>query len=355
MNISILTSTQLETWQSYFRNLPDACADVYFSPYYYNIFEKLGHGNAFCFVLEEMGKYMLYPFLKKPIRPLGHIDTLLEFYDIEGAYGYNGVASNCNDPDFINSFGVRFCEYAKSENIIAEFTRFNPVNKNQIFSPYMQIVHANNNVVLDLTGKNIWMDDYEHSTRKNVGKAQRNGCCVVYFPGNTVPDKFFDSFLAIYNDTMTRNNVDDFYFFPRSFFDMLRTDLDQSTLFFFTCKDSIPISAEIVLHNNTTAYSFLGGTLTEYFPFRPNDILKHNIVQTLRERGIHHFCLGGGVTMNDGIFKYKRTFAKNGVTDFFIGKKIHNGVVYDSLVDKWEHKYPDKANKYKNFLLKYRM
>jgi len=39
---------------------------------------------------------------------------------------------------------------------------------------------------------------------------------------------------------------------------------------------------------------------------------------------------------------------------FYIGKKIHNKIIYDEVVRQWEEKYPGKILKYKNHLLKYR-
>jgi hypothetical protein len=34
--------------------------------------------------------------------------------------------------------------------------------------------------------------------------------------------------------------------------------------------------------------------------------------------------LGGGYREGDGIFRYKRSFASDGVLDFYVGKKVHN-------------------------------
>jgi len=98
----------------------------------------------------------------------------------------------------------------------------------------------------------------------------------------------------------------------------------------------------------------LGGTLSKYFEFRPNDILKHEIINVLKQRQYNYFCLGGGSSVDDGIFNYKKKFAKNGIFDFYIGKIIHNQQIYDKVVKQWEEKYPEKKEKYKNYLLKYR-
>jgi len=70
--------------------------------------------------------------------------------------------------------------------------------------------------------------------------------------------------------------------------------------------------------------------------------------------GIKKFCLGGGTSPADGIFKYKQTFAKAGIVDFYIGKKIHNRPVYDRLCEQWATTFPDQAEKYSQYFLKYR-
>ena len=52
--------------------------------------------------------------------------------------------------------------------------------------------------------------------------------------------------------------------------------------------------------------------------------LKHEIIIYLKTKGVKYFCLGGGATVNDGIYKYKKSFSKDGNVDFYIGKKIYN-------------------------------
>ena len=43
--------------------------------------------------------------------------------------------------------------------------------------------------------------------------------------------------------------------------------------------------------------------------------------------------MGGGYTPNDGIFKYKEAFAPEGITSFYVGRRIFNDKIYASLVD----------------------
>jgi lipid II:glycine glycyltransferase (peptidoglycan interpeptide bridge formation enzyme) len=245
-------------------------------------------------------------------------------------------------------------EYCQDKGIIAEFTRFNPVYKNHLLSPYMNVIKVNHNILMDLTEKNLWYDSYEHSTRKNIKKAERLGLGTTVFAGSDVTSEQLDLFIGIYEKTMARNSAEDFYRFPKSYFESILKFNGQNTLIFFTIKEETTIACELVLYGGSVGYSFLGGTLAEYYDFRPNDILKHAIIKHLNDSGCKCFCLGGGTTDGDGIYRYKRSFSKNGVVDFFIGKKIHNASIYNDTVKAWSERFPEKCEKYGNQLLNYR-
>lgn len=353
MHSRVLDLSDSSIWKQYFDRLPEALRDVYFMPEYYEIQEKCGMGKAYCFLAENDRGFILYPFLLSEIA--ANFDLPGKYCDIEGAYGFNGAICSTEDEALCSLFHTSFNDFAQEKNVVAEFTRFNPVLRNQAISTYLTVSLANQNIVLDLSHDNFWLEDYEHSTRKNVNKAMRNGLSVIALKGAEVTDKWLDKFYAIYIDTMVRNNADSFYFFERSFFALIMKNMQANSLLFFTIKEGKPISTEIVLYNKNVAYSYLGGTDSEYFAFRPNDILKHFIILTLKEYGVELYCLGGGIKPGDNLFKYKRSFAKNGIIDFYIGKKVHREDIYKKLVFEWEKRNPGIKDDYSNFLLKYRV
>jgi hypothetical protein len=175
------------------------------------------------------------------------------------------------------------------------------------------------------------------------------------FTGSDISEEWIGIFYDIYNRTMIRTSAEEFYFFDAGLFRELAVAMPENTLFFFILdNNSLPISAELVLYNEFSGYSFLGGTLSEFYQYRPNDLIKHTIIETLKSKGIRYFCLGGGIVPDDGIFRFKRSFSKNGVVNFYIGKKIHNAEIYSRLVESWESNNPPKKEKYQNFLLKYK-
>jgi serine/alanine adding enzyme len=295
----------------------------------------------------------LYPFLKNSINQLGYVLDK-DYYDIQGAYGYNGMIGNTTDASIIREFQSEFENYCSEENIVAEFTRFNPVLKNHIYFKQEYTELANYNVVHDLKNENFWLEEFEYSTRKNINKAERNKLEVKFVMGYEMDDFYLDEFINIYYDTMQRAGADKYYFYSRDFFKNITNIAGHQSIFFFTVKGEKVISTELVLLSKKIAYSYLGGTLSEYFEFRPNDLLKYNLILKLKELGLDQYCLGGGISINDGIFRFKKSFARKTTLNFYTGKRIHNNDIYLAIISQWESRYSEKKDKFRNFLLKYR-
>jgi len=293
-NRKILGVQDAEEWNRYLAKMDESQQDVYFRPEYYRLFENRNDGEAKCFVYESGDSVSLYPFLQNEIRPLGfNLDD--EYYDIQGAYGYNGIVSNNTDPDFISEFYREFDQYCQEANIVAEFLRINPLVKSTIDQrPNFKVIMDRENVFVDLSCDSIFETEFSYSTRKNVRKAIKNNLKFECFNGNELDDIHLDAFHQIYCDTMDRNNADSFYYFNKDYFQSVARELASNALFMFVIYEDEIISCELVLHNSFIAYSFLGGTRHEFYQYRPNDFLKYNAILTMKEMGIRHFLLVGG-------------------------------------------------------------
>ena len=233
------------------------------------------------------------------------------------------------------AFWQQFAAWAAAYRVVSTFARLSLFPGQQL--PFVGEVAIDRlNIVrsLDLEPDQLWRD-FEHKVRKNVNCAKRSAITVeVDACGRRI-----DDFLAVYYSTLERRAASDGYFFSREFFQCLMRDLPGQFAFFHVLEGSRVVSTELVLVSADHLYSFLGGTLTEAFAHRPNDLLKYEVMLWGRQMGKRAFVLGGGYAGEDGIFRYKKSFAPQGATPFFVGRQIHDTATYARLLERrrcWE-------------------
>lgn len=185
-------------------------------------------------------------------------------------------------------------------------------------------------VALEHSAADQWRR-YAPKVRKNVNKALRAGLRV------RVSRRFNDleEFTTLYAATMDRRGAAAWYKFDRAFFSALTATLPDGYLA-AEVRDSTGrlVSAELVLMSDRRVYSFLGGTYPEAFQNAPNDLLKHAVINHARELGCIEYVLGGGLTAQDGIFRFKRAFDHEGVVPFHRVKMVLDKPNYIRLVDQ---------------------
>lgn len=331
MGDSILLSLEeQEQWLRELDNLKELKPDLHFSPEYCGLFED--SGKARLFVYREGNESVVYPFLLRKVNLIPGLDGKLEqdLYDITSPYGYGGpLATPGADRQTLSNFYQKFSDFCAENNIITEFVRFHPLLGNHAFlTGHIEVERISSVICVNLEAseQEIW-SGYERNNRKNIKKAYREGLEVIL---EEAPAHFAD-FIHIYNKTLARNQAGRFYYFNESFYDYIHEKLRGNFLYAYTLKGGRVISTELLLCNDTYIHSFLGGTQEEFFEFRPNNILKHEVVKWAKKKGIRYFLLGGGYREGDGIFRYKRSFASGGVLSFYIGKKVHDHAAVSRL------------------------
>ena len=317
-------------WLNYWDNWPTR--EIFAHPDYVSLF--LGCGDrAMCAVFDSTQGQVIFPFVLRSLRSLDWSTGSEDAYDLTGPYGYGGAYAIGN-PDS-DLFWIKFDEWAKKNNIVSIFTRLSLFPDQLIpFRGNIEIKSQNIIRTLDLKPDEMWMD-YAHKVRKNVKKARRNGLEVQI----DLDGLHLQEFLGIYYSTMERRNAAGCYYFPEEFFQNIVRDFVGQFAFFHVLHEDEIVSTELVLVSANYLYSFLGGTLSEVYPLRPNDLLKHEIIEWGREQGKRAFVLGGGYEEGDGIFRYKQSFAPHGVVPFKVGKRIYDSRIYEKLIEQrlqWE-------------------
>ncbi len=252
--------------------------------------------------------------------------------DIISPYGYSGafVWGKCDRYKVSEIFWKHWNEWAVDNNVVCEFLRLSLFQ--DMLLPYPgELEEKLINVVRTLNHSHdtLWMS-FKNKVRKNVNRAKREGIKIeIDFTG-----KNLDEFLNIYKQTMDRRNARKMYYFPREYFESIINKLPGQFAFFYALWGKRIVSTELVLTSATTIYSFLGGTLSDAFHVRPNDLLKYHIMLWGKENGKSRYVLGCGYQPDDSIFRYKLSFAPNGVYPFFVVYRILIPQIYNDLIEE---------------------
>ena len=348
--VEIATLKKAEEWSKKISFLPKINRDVYFLPEYYSLYQNYGDGEALCFVFEQDGEIVLYPFLKNPITPLGY-ELSKEYYDIQGAYGYNGIITSSDATEFIAAFWEAFDAWCIANDIIAEFTRFHPLLINQrLASPRMNMFYSRHTVSLDLglTEDEIWKNQISSKNRNMIRKAEKEGVTIV-------ESDDYDTFKRLYDGTMINLHAENFYFFPQTYFDEYRETFKGKSMLCLAMYDSKAIAGSMFMFSEDYAHYHLSARDREYSRYAANNLILWYAILKAKERGCKWFHFGGGTTgnENDSLLRFKKEFSKT-ETEFWIGKRVHNQAVYDEVLLQWQTKFPEHYESNKVKLLGYR-
>jgi hypothetical protein len=315
-------------WIERWRSWPDR--EIQGHPAYAGLFVGEVSERVLCATLSTADGCVLYPFVARDLTALPwNPESSSPAIDLVTPYGYGGPFTWGRDAAALAArFWPEFDRWAAASGVVCEFVRFSLFEDTLLHHPGDKEVKLLN-VVRDLAPdlETIWMD-FEHKVRKNVNKARRSGIRIEADPEG----QRLEQFMRIYRATMDRRGAGEGYYFPIEFFEKLRRDLPDGTCWFHALLGDRVVSTELVLLSASTVYSFLGGTDEAAFELRPNDLLKYEIIRWTKERGYARFVLGGGYEMDDGIFRYKRSFAPRGTLPFRVGRRIHQPEAYRTLV-----------------------
>ena len=311
-------------WERLWHEWPDREAGAH--PAYLQLFAEANDQVVAATLSHDNGR-ILYPFL---LRRIPGVPAGTHLTDITTAYGYGGPVywGSGSVTQLARTFWPAFENWAIGEGVISEFVRFSLFSGAESWYPG-EIIDRQPNVVVpvNVDDDELWRS-FESKVRKNVKRARASGIGVVV----DGTGEFLDDFLSIYHATMNRREAALHYYFPREFFEQIHESLVGQFTYFHAYHEGSIVSTELVLVSANSVYSYLGGTHADAFPYRPNDLLKYEIIRWARDHGKQHFVLGGGVTPGDGIERYKRAFAPGATRGFRTGQRIVQPDVYLGLI-----------------------
>ncbi len=300
---------------------------MYAHPEYVRLFARPGD-RPVCAVGQDERATILFPLLLRPLAAEPWTRPDERRWDATTPYGYGGPFTWGRGPRDDAGFWRGFAAWCREERIVSTFVRLS-LDPEQL-APLPEPAEVRSPNIVRALGRDldaIWKD-YDHKVRTNVRAAERAGVEVeIDRTGGRL-----DAFLSVYEHTMIRRAADDFYRLPRAFFEQIVARLAGHFAFVHALAHGEVVSSELILCSAEHVYPFLGGTLAEAFPLRPNDLLRHRSIAWAISEGKKAYVLGGGLAPEDGIFRHKRAFAPRGVVPFKVACLVHDAQACRELV-----------------------
>lgn len=310
-------------------------SSVFASWEYMRIKEEFEGSEARLFVLRSAESVLVYPFLLRPVHelPFARSDDWSNATDTTTPE-YTGVifgsGSQRCDLAVAAQFYPTFHQYCVENEIVAEFAHLHPwlacehaLDREEIVTD-RPIVYVD----LNLSEKDIWLNSFNRTCRKNVSKAQREGVEVDF--SDDLED--IHEFYRVYIETMERNNAAEKYHFPFDYFQRYLELMPNSSVFAFARSQGRIIASTLFLFDHVNVYSYLGGMRQDYQHLRPTNALIHDVIRWAQKHNKKRLILGGGFEPDDGIFRFKSTFSPLTV-NFRTYRKVHVPGAYSRLCE----------------------
>lgn len=336
-----------EIWNQYLDLIPAEHQDLYFREEYVRLYET-DKEKACCFVYQDGGSILLFPFLRREFQFKGNT-----YYDFETAYGYGGPISNDHSDTFITAALEAMSEKALSENFVCGFVRFHPILENwDYFEKVGRLIMDRKTIAIDLSDgiEATWMNEIHTKNRNVIKKGEKNGLEFIVDEDFAYLTEFED----LYNSTMDKLEADGFYYFDPSYYDQLKNTIQNRFLGIVKHEEKV-VAGAIFFYQLPYGHYHLAGSDKSALKLSPNNYLLWEAAKELTRRGVKHFHLGGGTdgSEENSLYQYKRKFSKHEY-QFALGKMIFNPSLYDIICAEWAAANPEKADKMKNILLKYK-
>ncbi|MDO7171351.1 GNAT family N-acetyltransferase [Mariniflexile sp. AS56] len=300
----------------------------FYKIWFSNIHENTQDELSYFSLRDEKGTLLiLMPII---LRRIPHFEKHQNYFDVSSPYGYSGPLFNeAMSRGYLILFWELVDAWYKDNHVVSEFIRFSLNNNYHFYSGKLVPTLTNvNGCVVDEVAQ--WQN-FKQKVRNNYRKSAKEGLKVKFLhKGLTKAD--IKQFYDIYITTMSRIGADKEYRYSLEYFESIIELSGDDFMIALVFKGDVAISTELVLISGTSLFSFLGGTLSEYFKLRPNDFLKIEVLNWARQHGYTQYVLGGGRTDGDSLYQYKKSFFPNDKDlIFYTGRKIINTKIYKKL------------------------
>lgn len=340
-----------DEWNRLVKSFPDW--DIYYLYEYVRSLEMHGDGTPALLYWEGAGMELCYVSMLQDIAEFQGFYGSLEkgiFYDMTTPYGYGGpLVKGEVSKEGLQRFKEALTEECQKRHIVSQFFRFHPfVEEQEAFYELFEARSFKNTVYMNLESEDVIFNNMDPKNRNMVRKARKNDVQIFSDGG-----EHLEEFIRIYNDTMQRNQAEDYYYFKPEYFEYLQREFQDNLVYFYAVYEQTIISAAMFFYNEQFMHYHLSGTLWEYRKLASVNLLLYEAALWGCRRGIRKLHLGGGMEKDDSLYGFKKQFNRNGALPFIIGRYIFDQEAFQELVEKRSE--ADRTfDAGKPFLIKYR-
>ena len=306
--------------------------DVYFAPGYGRAAAEMDDG-IWELAIGNGGQF-LYPYIKRAIKGSR---AEAPRYDIASPYGYAGVwaTKETQDQDWIE-FRQRFRELSRERGCVAEFLRLGSIipGREQLVASDSAVRAApfNSTISVDLRGGyDAYWKNSEGRSRTAIRKAKRLGYEARVRRAGADDLCAGSAFRRLYESTMDRLAASRRYYFSDRYYVSLLTALGERLLIgeaYDVAKSTV--SAALFMRWKGVLHYHLAGSNPGAARDGANNLLIDTAIEWGIERGYDSLHLGGGISDDDGLFRFKAGFGGSRL-EFWLGRAVFNQSEYERL------------------------
>jgi hypothetical protein len=294
--------------------LDEQVHDFYHLPGYLGLCASSASGRPVAlYARSAMGKVMV-PLILREVDGHG-IAELDGLHDAISPYGYPGplITLPPGSPEQGREFLVQALaaciDVLREQRVVSAFIRSHPLLDFDAaaFAQSGTVVHHGETVSIDTTLDEAgrW-SRIRDNHRSGIKKAQRAGQIV------ELDEQWreLDTFVAIYNQTMSRVSASAGYFFPREYYLQLREALGGRLHLFVNRIAGEVAAASLFSEIGGIVQYHLGGTAEQHLKAYPTKLIFHHVAGWAHLRGRRCLHLGGGLSGEaDSLFQFKAGFS----------------------------------------------
>ena len=302
--------------------------DIYFEAEWQELYAKRENLPLECVSFSCTYGQVEYRFLVRPIVVKG---KKYPFFDIVTPYAFSGplLMPTEDTPEnkklLAEQFDAYFDKYCRKKGIVAEFVQFSPWEKNdEPFKELYQLDYRSKIVGIDLTKKDLMTDELNARRRRSVRSGQKQGVEVIFdYNGERI-----DDFLRLYQFTIDKYDVIDYYRFSREFIAELFEKLKGKVCFACGMYKGKCVSICLLLESDKYLHYYLAGHDPEFLYTNANSLVIYTAAVKAQQEGRKTFVLGGA---EGNLLEFKQSFTRDCCFNYYSGQRIRNPEVYDML------------------------